>query len=100
MKLRLGLAPPRTIGDRGPGADEVPFDHRLRFDAITKHLLGGMKNRFPDGQVKTVTSKQNGLEVAYLRCGMFHPQRIQSRSCTCVPGSVAKGRRQGEGNRS
>jgi hypothetical protein len=34
--------------------------------------LGGVvENRFPDGQVKTVTSEQIGLEVAYLRCGMY-----------------------------
>jgi hypothetical protein len=62
-----------NLGDGRPGAAKIePFDHRLRFDPETKHLVGGIiRNRLENGEVREITYEQIGNQVAYLRCGMY-----------------------------
>jgi len=62
-----------NLGEPQGGATRIdPFEHKLRFDPITKHLVGGViRNRLASGQVREVTYEQIGNQVAYLRCGMY-----------------------------
>jgi hypothetical protein len=62
-----------NIGDNRRGAGRIePIDHKLRFDPVTKHVIGGViRNRLDNGEIREVTYEQIGNQVAYLRCGMY-----------------------------
>lgn len=62
-----------NLGDSRPGATPVrPFDHKLRFDPVTKHLIGGIiSNRLPNGEIREVTYEQVGNQVVYGRCALY-----------------------------
>jgi hypothetical protein len=62
-----------NLGSPRPGAVAVQaVDHLLRFDPETRHLTGGViTNRFPDGTIKEIAYEQIGMQVGYLRCGMY-----------------------------
>ncbi|MFH0730854.1 MAG: hypothetical protein V2B19_31495 [Pseudomonadota bacterium] len=63
-----------NLGDRRPRFDKIiPVDHKLRFDPVNKHLIGGViRNMLAETkEIREVTYEQIGNQVAYLRCGMY-----------------------------
>lgn len=63
-----------NIGDaEHPRAMPVKvLDHKLRFDPITKHLLGGIVvNQLHNGEVREVHYEPIGEQCAYLRAGGY-----------------------------
>lgn len=61
------------LGDPQPGATPMePVEQKLRFDPITRHLIGGVViNRLSTGELLEVHYEQIGLQTAYLRAGMY-----------------------------
>ncbi|MBI3376629.1 MAG: hypothetical protein HY017_33350 [Betaproteobacteria bacterium] len=62
-----------NLGDGRRGASRIePFEHRMRFDPVTKNLTGGfIRNRLDNGEIREVAYEQIANQVAYLRCGMY-----------------------------
>lgn len=62
-----------NLGDERAGASQIePIECRMRFDPVTKHLIGGViVNRAGNGEIREVSYQQIGKQVAYLRCGMY-----------------------------
>ena len=62
-----------NLGDSRSGAAKIrAINHKLRFDPVTKHLIGGIvSNRLENGEIREVTYEQIGNQVAYGRCAMY-----------------------------
>lgn len=62
-----------NIGDERQGAGKAAeIDHKLRFDPVTKHFVGGtVRNRLQNGEVIELVYEQIDNIVAYLRGGMY-----------------------------
>ena len=62
-----------NLGDSRSGAGTVvPIEHKVRFDPVTKHVVGAViTNRLDNGEIREVAYEQIGNQVAYLRCGGY-----------------------------
>jgi hypothetical protein len=62
-----------NLGAERAGATPLEvIEKKLRFDPVTKHLIGGViANRLPNGEVREVVYEQIGSQCAYLRAGMY-----------------------------
>lgn len=63
----------RNIGSFEHSASTIePVDRKLRFDAVTKHLQGGIiTNRLSNGDLREIRYEQVGNQTAFLRCAMY-----------------------------
>jgi len=68
VKPEIGVRAERTE----PAAARGTTAANLRFDPVTKHLIGAVvTNRLGNGEIREITYEQIGHQVAYLRCGMY-----------------------------